>query len=61
MGFNWYGGAIENCRRNVAGTNIAVWYQVRTPEKTVKLTFLNWQTTFDQTNALKPPNNCPKK
>ena len=47
---------------SAAGTNIAAYYEVRTPEKTVKLTFLNWQTTFDQkTNALKPPNNCPKK
>jgi hypothetical protein len=37
------------------------YYMVSTPEKTVRLTFLNWQTTFDQKkNALKPPNNCPR-
>ena len=61
----WFSTALDEPQRTVATTSdgtIPAYYVVSTPEKTVKITFLNWQTTFDQkNNALKPPNNCSKK
>lgn len=61
----WVSNNTNEPQKTVATTpdgTVAALYEVRTPEKIVRIEFLNWQTTFDQKkNALKPPNNCPKK
>ena len=60
----WVFRDVDGSQKTVAATSdgtIPAYYQVSTPEKTVRLTFLNWQTTFNQKkDALKPPNHCPK-
>ena len=61
MGFNGYGGSPQKVVAATPEGTIPAFYEVRTPEQTVRITFLNWQTSFEpKKNALKPPNNCPK-
>ena len=56
-------GTVGQPQQVVAATpegTIPAFYQVTTPEQTVRITFLNWHPTFDpKKNALKPPSNCP--
>lgn len=38
-----------------------LYYEERTPERTVRIIFLDYQTTFKQKpNLFKPPRHCPK-
>jgi hypothetical protein len=57
-------GSSTNPMQTVAATNdgtTPAFYEESTPERTVRLTFLNWQTTFMQTPSLfKPPRRCPR-
>ncbi len=40
---------------------IPLYYQEETAERTVRIIFLTWETTFgQQPNLFKPPNKCPR-
>jgi len=59
----WVSTGVGGDLKTVAATNDGTrpaYYEVTTPERTVRLTFLNWQTTFKQKpNLFKPPRKCP--
>jgi hypothetical protein len=64
-GTEWRGTASAPApQQTVGATNdgrTALYYEETTPERTVRITFLDWQTTFDEKpNLFKPPRRCPK-
>jgi len=60
----WVGPGLDPIQ-TVAATNdgsAPAYYEERTPERTVRITFLKWQTTFkEKPNLFNPPGPCSKK
>jgi hypothetical protein len=57
----WVAGGLDETQ-TVAATNdgtIPAYYEVSTPDRTVRITFLKWRTKFKK-NAVKPPRSCPQ-
>jgi len=57
-------GTAPNPTQTVAATNdgtAPAYYEESTPERTVRITFLKWQTTFkEKPNSFEPPGRCSK-